>query len=144
MTRWSRICSRCCASSACRCRSAAAPTSIRLDTGGKALAGLGFGSVGVHDAGAVPVGVINLGDEAGCVVVLNLPGSALRERCGAESTGASDALLSTFARRCSDYPLIGVRLAPGEGLWLPTPPPAFDGWTVGKHDLDAMLVLHAL
>lgn len=46
-----------------------------------------------------------------------------------------------FVAREPTYPLVRVHLDPGEGLWLPSPPPAFDGWTVGKGDLDAMLVL---
>jgi len=121
--------------------------STRLDAAGRALCGLGFGSLastGGDAPAAVPIAVINLGDEAAQVVVLNLPATLLRERSTRNGlpTASMDALLAAFAAECPDYPLVCVRLVPGEGLWLPTPPPAFDGWTVGRTDLDAMLILH--
>jgi hypothetical protein len=121
--------------------------STRLDPTGSALSGLGFdlpASGARRDARAVPLAVINLGDEAAQIVVLNLPVEALRRRAdaGASARASDGELLRAFATRHPDYPLVGIRLDPGDGLWLPTPPPAFDGWTIGKHDVDTSLVLH--
>jgi hypothetical protein len=122
--------------------------SIRLDATGSGLSGLGFNSPASargRDGHAVPIAVINLGDEAAQIVMLNLAVHALGAYLADEGVQvrARDVdVLRAFATRHPDYPLIGVRLDPGEGLWLPTPPPAFDGWTVGKHDVDTILVLH--
>jgi len=121
--------------------------STRLAPTGSALSGLGFdvpAPAGRRDARAVPLAVINLGDEAAQIVVLNLRVDALERRAdeGAAARAGDAERLRAFATRHPDYPLVGVRLDPGDGLWLPTPPPAFDGWTIGKHDVDTSLVLH--
>jgi len=119
--------------------------STRLDGAGRALAGFAFGRLAPGRAAPgsiVPIAVINLGDERTHVVVLNLGIATLRVRLGA-SEGSDARVLDTFLMRESGYPLIRVNLDPGEGLWFPSPPPAFDGWTIGKDDLDVMLVLQA-
>jgi hypothetical protein len=117
--------------------------STRLDRSGAQIAGLAFGSLAASQAHGAPQAVINLGDERGFVVLLNLGGAALRAQCG-ENDGASDQqVLDAFVTRQPTYPLVRVQLSPGEGLWFPSPAPAFDGWTMGKTDLDALLVLHA-
>ena len=119
-------------------------TSTRVDGEGRALLGFGFGSQAAArtaEGSGAPVAVINLGDEASHLVLLNLGADALRARSTFIEPAREPCLDAFFARQPS-YPLVQVRLDPGEGLWFPTPPPAFDGWTQGKSDVDAMLVLH--
>lgn len=120
-------------------------TSTRLDGSGR-LAGFCFGSLvpssAAHGADD-PIAVFNLGDEFAHLVMLNLGVHALRARLAVDDATVADEILSTFYLRQPAYPLVRVRLDPGEGLWLSSPPPAFDGWTVGKADLDALLVLQA-
>jgi len=119
--------------------------STRLDEAGGRLAGFAFGSLAParRAAHSAPVAAINLGDESARLVVLNLALAALRARRAGPDAAAEAAVLDAFFAEHPAYPLIGVRLDPGEGLWLPTPPPAFDGWTIGKTDVDALLLLHA-
>lgn len=122
-------------------------SSTCLDDSGERLSGLGYRGLAPRPANAargIPVAAINLGDEATHIVFLNLTPEALRAyltETGSNDSASDDEALQAFAVRHPEYPLVGVRLDPGEGLWLPTPPPAFDGWTVGKQDLDAVLIL---
>lgn len=120
-------------------------TSTRLDGSGR-LAGFRFGSLvpaGAAHAPGSPIAIFNLGDEFAHLVVLNLGLHALRARLDVDDATPADEMLATFYVRQPAYPLVRVRLDPGEGLWLSSPPPALDGWTVGKTDLDAILVLQA-
>ena len=119
-------------------------TSTRLARDRRGLAGFGFGSLAARatDRCDTPIALINLGDERSHLVVLNLGSEALRAQPAATAVpAAADRLLDAFFTRQPGYPLVQVRLDPGEGLWFPMPPPAFDGWTHGKTDLDAMLIL---
>jgi hypothetical protein len=102
--------------------------SIRLDSNGT-VAGFRFGALAPQTIDAAPIAVFNLGDEATHVVVLN-------------RAGPTNALAELLAPE-SAYPLVRVRIDPGEGLWFPSPPPAFDGWTIGKDDVDVVLVLYS-
>jgi hypothetical protein len=116
--------------------------STRIAADGQRLAGLRFASPAVDGAaGGAPRALINLGDERTYVVLLNLDAGAIGRRCG-DAGGDPDLLLQRFAARFPTYPLVRVHLEPGEGVWLPAAPAAFDGWTVGKSDVDALLVLH--
>jgi len=90
------------------------------------------------------LGLVNLGDEAAFIVLLDLPPSALVARLEA----AGDAEASAFSpdqlvkRYFEIFPreaLLRVRLDPGEGLWLPLEGVVHDGWTHGKRDLDVVL-----
>lgn len=114
--------------------------STRLRPDGKQLAGLACSDLasGAGGVGA-PLCVLNLGDEATHLVLLNLGPLDLRRRL--PDRVGTEQLLDEFHERHPQYPLVRVRLEPGDGVWMPSPPPAFDGWTIGKRDLDAMLVL---
>jgi hypothetical protein len=102
--------------------------SIRVDSAG-GLVGFAPPAPTREADAPVPIAVFNLGDERSHVVLLNLGGDQLRDR------------VAEFLMREQAYPLVRVALEAGEGLWFPSPPPAFDGWTVGKEDLDVLLVL---
>jgi hypothetical protein len=78
-------------------------------------------------------GGINLGDDETCVVVVNLSCQQremeLRRRFPAEPLPAIEGKLAgQFLRYCSDYPPIGLMLAPGEGYRLPR-----GGLLLGQH-----------
>ena len=114
----------------------------RLDSTTGKLSGLGFSAPGPQR----PVGVINLGDEATHVVLLNLPPRALRALLARE--GESDAwslppsdLAARFFDARPDYPLTRVRLDAGEGLWFPRADVVHDGWTGAKRDADVVLTI---
>jgi len=92
------------------------------------------------------LGLVNLGDEAAFVVLLDLPPSRLV--AGLEVAGESGASALTPERLVCRYfevfprqPLLRVRLEPGEGLWLSPRGVVHDGWTRGKRDLDVVLSL---
>jgi hypothetical protein len=113
-----------------RCASAAIVSrpdqpSTRLDAAETRLAGFGFGSLA--GSSREPLAMINLGDEASRIVLLT------RDVAGDH--------LAALAASEPDYPLVSITLDPGEGLWLPAPAPAFDGWTIGKHDVDVVLTI---
>ncbi|HEV8063116.1 MAG TPA: hypothetical protein VGP68_24760 [Gemmataceae bacterium] len=42
-----------------------------------------------------------------------------------------------------DYPLFRVKLAPGDGIWLPHSSVAFDGDTRGRTEVDVQLLIRA-
>jgi hypothetical protein len=92
------------------------------------------------------IGLLNLGDEATFVVLLELPPSALVARllAAGESQARAlfpDRLVSRYLERFPRQPLLRVLLEPGEGLWLPPGGVVHDGWTCGKRDLDVVLSL---
>jgi hypothetical protein len=92
------------------------------------------------------VGLVNLGDEATFVVLLELPPAALLARllAAGESrarTLSPDRLVNSYFERFPRQSLLRVLLEPGEGLWLSPEGVAHDGWTRGKQDLDVVLSL---
>jgi len=81
----------------------------------------------LHDVTkAAPLAVVNLGDEASHIILSNLPPSAMADR-------------SVEAR--SAYPLVRIRLDPGEGLCFPPCGVICDGWTREKRELDVVLTI---
>jgi len=120
----------------------------RLDAATGGLAGLSLSISPATESGAVDrvLGVINLGDEATRVVLLNLTpllmGSLLTEQGQADDTAtAAIPLPARFFAAVPTYPLVGVRLDPGDGLWLPDCGVVYDGDTRGKQDIDIVLTL---
>jgi hypothetical protein len=92
------------------------------------------------------LGLVNLGDEAAFVVLLDLPPSKLAAGLNAAGeSGASALSPERLVRRYFEVfprqPLLRVHLEPGEGLWLSPRGVVHDGWTRGKRDLDVMLSL---
>lgn len=109
-------------------------------------AGLGFGDrpATADTPARMPRGLVNLGDEETFVVLVAQPPQALVARlvaAGETSVEAlvPQALVARFLSACPDEPLLRVRLAPGEGLWLAPFGVIHDGWTQGKNDLDVVL-----
>jgi len=95
--------------------------------------------------GTAEVAAINLGDEATDVVLLNLPPAAMADMIGGRA-GSAPALPLThlvprFFEARSGYPLVRIRLDPGEGLWFPAGDVVHDGWTCEKRDLDVVLTI---
>jgi hypothetical protein len=94
--------------------------------------------------GAAEVAAINLGDEATDVVLLNLQPGAMAEMIGGRAGGAPPLPLSDLVPRFFEarpaYPLVRIRLDPGEGLWFPGDV-VHDGWTCEKRDLDVVLTI---
>jgi hypothetical protein len=90
------------------------------------------------------VGLVNLGDEAAFIVLLDLPPSTLVVRLeAAGDSGANalsaDRLVKRYFEIFPREPLLRIRLDPGEGLWLSPQGVVHDGWTYGKRDLDVLL-----
>jgi hypothetical protein len=118
----------------------------RLDPATGDLAGLVSAARQGPTSSGSAVAVINLGDEATHLVLLNLGGgdrqALLRGRPEAcVATLPPTALAMDFLEAFPTYPLIRVRLDPTEGLWFPGSEVAYDGWTVGKRDLDVVLCI---
>jgi len=90
--------------------------------------GLGFTAPA---AGRRTLAWVNLGDEATHLVLV--PAPAVHD----------PAALRRLAAEAPDSPLLRLRLEPGEGLWFPAAPIAHDGDTVGKLEVDVVLVLTA-
>jgi hypothetical protein len=93
--------------------------------------------------GAAEVAAINLGDEATHVVLLNLPPGAMAGLLGADIAPVLPLaeLVPRFFEARAAYPLVRIRLDPGEGLWLPAEDVIHDGWTCEKRDLDIVLTI---
>jgi hypothetical protein len=121
----------------CRCEVTAAQPgqhSTRVGADG-AAAGLG---VGPAPPASRLVCAVNLGDEATHLVLLNL---LLPDLPATPNTVAPAEALANFFSVTPDYPLVRVRLDPGEGLWLPQAGVAYDGDTTGKEDPDMVLTV---
>jgi hypothetical protein len=90
-------------------------------------------------------GVINLGDEATHLVLLNLTPAAMADMLGREpGDGPPDpGLLRRFFAACPEYPLIRVRLPAGDGVWLPTPGIVYDTCTLDQREVDVVLTVRA-
>lgn len=121
-------------------------SSTRVNPSTQALAGLAHSAAGLPPLGAHlrTLAFINLGDEATHLVLCNLGRDDLHafvppERAPADTRG----LTAEFLRLYPDYPLIRIRLEPGDGLWLPETGAIVDGWTVGKQEADVILTLTA-
>jgi hypothetical protein len=120
-------------------------SSTRTGTDGTPL-GLGFGDRAAAGAfpARQPVGLVNLGDEESFVVLLPLPPATLAARLetagerGTRGLSPHDLVHHYFAR-FPKQPCLRLRLAPGEGLWLPPFGVVHDGWTCGKSDVDVTL-----
>ena len=120
--------------------------STRLDPTAGALAGLDFRcarAAEVHPARRL-VAMINLGDEASHVVLLNLPPPAMAVMLAVEGRTATAhpsaaALCAAFFASLPEYPLVQVRLDPGDGLWLPDGPVVCDGYTQEKREIDIVM-----
>jgi len=111
-----------------------------------ALQGLGFGDrpVTADAPGQLPLGLVNLGDEASFVVLLEHPPVTLAARLEAIGDPAAGtlpprALVERYLAAFPQQPVLRLRLDPGEGLWLSPLGVVHDGWTDGKRDLDVML-----
>ena len=90
--------------------------------------------------------MINLGDEATHLVLLNLPAKRLCALLAEEGEPdpwslPSSELASRFFAARADYPLTRIRLEEGEGLWFPGADVVHDGWTGAKHDADVVLTI---
>ena len=91
---------------------------------------------------ASPLAVFNLGDEASHIVMSNLPPAAMADRIGEGGHHAAFAdLVRRFFKVRSAYPLVRIRLDPGEGLWFPPCDVICDRWTREKRELDVLLTL---
>jgi hypothetical protein len=95
--------------------------------------------------GAADVAAVNLGDEATHVVLLNLPPATMGQmvcgRAGSSPTLPLVDLVPWFFEARSAYPLVRIRLDPGEGLWFPAGDVVHDGWTCEKRELDVVLTI---
>jgi len=116
----------------------------RLDPGG-GLSGLRFGATGPQAADQ-RAAAINLGDAATHLVLLNLHADAMRAHLvrGGEARAASLPLADLAARFFEEYPsypLMRLRLDPGEGLWFPDAGIVYDGWTGAAEDIDVVLTI---
>jgi hypothetical protein len=90
------------------------------------------------------VAAINLGDEASHIVLLNLPPAGMAglvDEAGAGPAPPLADLTPRFFEARSTYPLVRIRLDPGEGLWFPTSGVVCDGWTREKRELDVVLTI---
>lgn len=122
--------------------------STRLDSVTGEPAGLGFNIIPSTESEPTSrvSGVINLGDEATRVVLLNLTPQAMgallaRQGWADDAAVVSTELLVRFFAAAPTYPLVGIRLDPGDGLWLPDCGVVYDGDTRGKQDIDIVLTI---
>jgi len=110
------------------------------------LEGLGFGDrpAAASSRARRPVGLVNLGDEASFVVLVALPPATLAARLEAAGDSGTRTLpprglVQRYFACFPQQPCLRLRLAPGEGVWLPPFGVVHDGWTRGKNDVDVML-----
>jgi len=97
--------------------------------------GLGLGMPGRQT-----LGLVNLGDEASSIVLLDLPPLTLAAQLGAAGRELTPhELVTRYLGAFPQQRCLRVRLAPGEGLWLSRLGVVHDGNTCGKRDLDVML-----
>jgi hypothetical protein len=111
-------------------------------------AGLGFSEIETAESFGRLLGIINLGDEATHIVLLNLPLRDMRALLAGQEQTASTTmsaldLLTRFFTTLPTYPLVGVRLDSGDGLWLPEGGMVYDGNTQGKKEIDLVLLIRA-
>jgi len=96
---------------------------VVLHAPGQASTRPNLGGLSAPQAGVGILGGINLGDEESALIFLN--------RLPAQSLLTPE----------SAYPLIKIRLRPGEGFWLPRSPIVIDGDTRGREEVDVQLVI---
>ena len=89
---------------------------------------------------------INLGDATTHLVLLNLHAEAMRAHLArqGEPTASSlplPELAARFFEAYPTYPLMRLRLDPGEGLWFPDADVVYDGWTGATPDVDVVLTI---
>jgi hypothetical protein len=92
---------------------------------------------------AAPVwGVLNLGDEATALHFVNLSLAQCREllRPGGQ---LADVRPARFFEQFPDYPLVRLQLEPGEAVRFPGGGLFWDSSTVGKDDLDVLLIVRS-
>lgn len=102
-----------------------------------ARGGLDF-SADVRRGGGLVAG-INLGDAPAFLVFANLPPAAMK----AKTPSRDRWLAQTFLTELPGYPLLRLRLDPGDGFLLPATGAVLDYWTVGQKDVGIVLGLRA-
>lgn len=95
--------------------------------------GLEF-SVDVRRGGGI-IGGVNLGDEPTFLVFVNLPPAAMKAKCPSQDRW----LAKTFLTECPEYPLVRLRLDPGDGYWLPPAGVVLDHSTEGQKEVGVIL-----
>ena len=96
-----------------------------------------------RDSASTRVAAINLGDDATHIVVLNLPPTAIARLVGEADTAPAlplAELAPRFFESRPAYPLVRIRLDPGEGVWFPADV-IYDGWTCEKRELHIVLTI---
>jgi len=91
-------------------------------------------------------GAINLGDEATSLLFVNLTAqdlvAELRQRDPDLSLPATRGeLAERFLKLCPDYPLVRLRIEPGEGFRLPAGGLIVAGCTLDKNEPDVLLLV---
>jgi hypothetical protein len=71
--------------------------------------------------------LVNLGDEAAGVVLINVPLPALVGEIASQSHATVGELTTSFLRTRPDYPPVRLRLEPGEGCRIPATGLILDG-----------------
>jgi hypothetical protein len=102
--------------------------------------------VAVEAGGSRLWGGINLGTEAASLVFLNLPARALRDELAARSLPGVPAdtlgeLVRQFLALFPEYPLVRLRVEPGEGYRLPAGGLYASGCTLDQLDPDVLLLI---
>ncbi len=90
-------------------------------------------------------GGINLGDQETSLVVINLGERQVRERrleCSVETPFLDR--VGVFLTAHPEYPVLRIRLQPGEGYWLPATELGFDCDTRGRGEVDVQLLIRAV
>jgi hypothetical protein len=93
-------------------------------------------------------GGINLGDEPTWLVFVNRPARDLmtelgRSRADLPPPATLGELAERFFNLCPDYPLVRLRIDPGEGFRLPAGGLLVAGCTLDKQEPDVMLLIRA-
>ena len=116
--------------------------STRWDAASGSPGGLAFDGEGKGAFDRL-AGIINLGDEATHLVLLNLGPPAMAEMAGRSGPSApGPELLRRFFATAATYPLLRVRLEAGDGLWLPVGI-VYDGCTLDQREVDVALTIWA-
>jgi hypothetical protein len=101
---------------------------------------------GAAGRSARPWGGINLGEEPTSLLFLNLRGNDFAALVGQDPTGptASGTLgegVQAFLKRCPDYPLVRLRMEPGEGFRLPAGGLLVGGCTLEQQEPALVLMI---
>ncbi len=119
--------------------------STRWDAADGRPAGLGFNIEGPGGATTPDrvVAIVNLGDEPTHLVLLNLAPSEMAAALGPPPVAPGRELLQRFFTAMPAYPLVRVRLEPGDGVWLPSLGVVYDVCTLDKREIDVALTIRA-